>query len=65
MFIICRAGHLGLYWEGKTLFIEKESGLFTSRKDCLRYLIEKCGLNKEDAVSAITLMQESKKWISF
>lgn len=66
MFVICREGHLGYYWKGDTpLFVEKEAGLFPSRRDCLDYLVNKCGLEKEQAVSSITLMQKTGNWISF
>jgi len=65
MFVICRNGHLGFFWKGEQkLFIEKESCIISSRKECLHYLM-KCGLNKEDAVFAIALMQKTGNWISF
>lgn len=66
MFVICRNGHLGLFWEGEQkLFIENESCVIPSRKQCLNYLI-KCGLKKEQAVSTIALMQKKTgNWISF
>lgn len=66
MFIICRDGHLGLYWDMKTsVFLEGESAILPLRKQCLEYLIMKCKMKKEDAVSAITSMQKTGNWISF
>lgn len=66
MFVICREGHLGYYLKQDIpIFLEKESAIFPSRRDCLDYLVNKCGVEKEQAVSAITLMQKSGYWISF
>lgn len=66
MFIICRKGHLGIYWEKEVpVFVEHDAGIFPSRKSCLNYLVNECGIEKEQAVSTITLMQKSKNWISF
>lgn len=66
MFIICREGHLGMYWEGSTaIFLEQNTAIFPSRKSCLRYLVEECNVPKEQASSAIMLMQKTKTWISF
>ncbi len=39
MFVICRNGHLGFWWEGNCpVFVEKDSGIFPSRLSCLEYL---------------------------
>lgn len=59
MFIICRGGHLVYYWDGETpIFLEKEVGIFPSRRSCLQYLQNKCGHSKERAIHIITLMQK-------
>ena len=66
MFVICRNGHLGKCWDGNTpLFLEENSGVFPSRKQCLDYLMQKCKMKKEQAVSVILSMQKSECWISF
>ena len=65
MFVICRNGHLVYYWLGNThIFLEYESGVFPSRKDCLDYLLKQ-GYTKEKAVSIIQAMQKSPEtWLS-
>ena len=36
MFVICRKGHLGFWWEGDTpIFVEEGGGIFPSRSECL------------------------------
>lgn len=66
MFIICREGHLGKYWNGNIpIFLEKGCGVFPSRKECLRYLMEECGVKKEQATYSIVSMQKSDNWVSF
>jgi len=67
MYIISRNGHLGLFVENiMTLFVEHETALFNSRKNCLNYLTDKCKLSKDQAVHAITAMHNNKGcWVSF
>lgn len=66
MFIICRDAHLGFYWDMKApVFLEEKSAIFSSRKQCLEYLITKCKMEKEQAVSAIVSIQKSGCWVSF
>lgn len=39
MFVICRDGHLGFWWDGeKKIFVESDSAIFPSRSECLEYL---------------------------
>lgn len=65
MFVICRKGHLAYYWNGNsTIFIESESAILPSRRECLEYL-QKCGHTKERAVEIIKLIQgKPETWSS-
>lgn len=59
MFVICREGHLGFWWDGDTtVFVEEGGGIFPSRADCLAYL-EKFH-PKEKAVEIIVSIKKKK-----
>jgi len=65
MYVVCRKGHLVYYWDGNVhIFLEKEAGIFPSRRDCLEYL-QQCGHTKERAVEIVKVMQKTPAtWIS-
>lgn len=65
MFIVCRAGHLVYYWSQEIpIFLEEQSGIFSSRRDCLDYLIKQ-NHTKEQAINIIKTMQNKPNiWIS-
>ena len=65
MFIICKEGHLVYYWSGNIpIFLEENSGIFPTRRDCLDYLM-KHKHSKEQAVNIIKTMQNKPDtWIS-
>ena len=59
MFVISREGHLGFWWDGEnSVFIEEDSGIFTSRADCLEYLQN--FHTKERAIEIIMMLKNSK-----
>ena len=62
MFVICREGHLGFWWEGDTsLFVEEKATIFPSRADCFEYLEKIHGRDK--AVDIIVSIKKNKKSI--
>lgn len=59
MFVISNNGHLGFWWGGDTpIFVEKDSGIFPSRKSVLEYLQK--FHSKEKAIEIIMMIQDSK-----
>ena len=59
MYVIERGGHLGFWWEGDCpVFIEKDSGIFPSRSECLEYLQK--SHTKEEAVEIIMSIKKNK-----
>lgn len=59
MFVICRKGHLGFWWEGDTpIFVEEGGGIFPSRSECLEYLQK--FHDKEKAVEIIMSIKKKK-----
>lgn len=61
MFIISHkndGGNLGFWWEGNIpVFVEKTSGIFPSRGDCLHYLQK--FMSKEKAIDAIVAIKNA------